>query len=152
MFSKKDLKKNIVKNDLENYNANNAHKEMVIKSGGGINNLLQKLEDANYIIELYNQKIARLNLEINNLESKLIELTITYKFKNRFFVIEVNKNLLFNKIQNNKFVKIYKYIKKVYIIEYFNKYYRLFTFKKTLKFFILLMNFLFLINNFNKII
>ena len=105
MFNKKYKKKQL-KNELQILNATNAHKEMVIKSGGGINNLFQNLEDAFYIIELNNQKIARLHSEINNLESRLIELSVNYKLKNRFFILEVNKFFLIDKIKKIKKIKI----------------------------------------------
>lgn len=162
MFNKKNKKKNLknqlknqLKNELEKFNANNAHKEMVIKSGGGINNLLQNLEDKYYIIELNNQKIARLNREINNLESRLIELSITYKFKNSFFFIEINKILFFDKIKTFTLVKIY-----IYVNLFFNNIFlkkdkilkNIFSFKKLFKFIVVLLNLLFLINNINKII
>jgi len=92
------------KKNFEKYNAAKAHEEMVIKSGGGINNLLDELEYKNYQIEVLTQNIARLNYEINNMEKKIIQLGICYKFQNSFIIIEINKELFKNKFK--KFKKI----------------------------------------------
>ena len=75
--------------ELEKYNAKKAHEEMVIKSGGGINNLYQIIDDFSYELELKEQKIARLLQEISYLENKLIELATSYKFVNNFVIIEI---------------------------------------------------------------
>jgi hypothetical protein len=158
MFNKKYKKKQL-KNELQILNANNAHKEMVIKSGGGINNLFQNLQDAFYIIELNNQKIARLNYEINNLESRLVELSVNYKFKNRFFILEVNKFLLIDKIKKIKIIKVYIYVNGLFKKYFLNKIKNInkikianyFSLKKIFKFIIILLNLLFLINNINNI-
>ena len=117
MFKKK---KN--KNILEIYNANNAHKEMVIKSGGGINNLFQNLEDANYNIELLKQNIVRLYNENYNMEQKIIELGICYKFKNSFIVIEINRSRFIEifKKYKQKFKKIFYILNVIQFIKFNN--------------------------------
>ncbi len=101
------------KNDLEKYNAAKAHEEMVDKSGGGLNNILQLLDTKNSKIEILTQHIARLNIEINNMENQIIEMAVIYKFKNSFIAIEINKFFLKEKIKK-KFKKIKK-LKKYFI-------------------------------------
>ncbi len=93
-------KKNLqYKNDFEKYNAAKAHQEMVNKSGGGLNNLLELLDTKKYNIELLTQHIARLNIEICNMEKQIIQLGVCYKFKNSFIHIEINKIFLKQKIK-----------------------------------------------------
>ena len=86
------------------------HQEMVEKSGGGINYLFQIIDNNNFNFELQEQKIARLLQEIANLENKLLELVTTYKFKNRFIIIEINKSLFIKKIQKQKFYNFLLFI------------------------------------------
>ena len=121
-----------------------AHEEMVVKSGGGINNLLENLDYSTYLLELSNQKICRLNKEINDLELKLVEMAVTYKFKNCFFVLEINKLRFYDKIKDYRLYILYNKCKKSI---YFK-----FSFFKTFKLFVVILNLLFLINNINKII
>ena len=99
MFINKKKKNLQYKNDFEKYNAAKAHQEMVNKSGGGLNNLLELLDTKNYNIELLTQHIARLNIEICNMEKQFTELSICYKFKNSFIHIEINKIFLKQKIK-----------------------------------------------------
>ena len=80
MFINKNKKKiEQHKKDFEKYSAAKAHQEMVNKSGGGINNLLELLEDKNCNIELLEQNIARLTNEIYYMEKQIIELGICYE-------------------------------------------------------------------------
>lgn len=119
MFIKK--KKNLqYKNELEKYNAAitynaaTAHKEMVIKSGSGLNNLLsdlnnllELLDTQKYNIELLTQNIARLKIEICNMEKQITDLSICYKFKNSFIYIEINKIFFKQKIKKIFKIKFY---------------------------------------------
>ena len=118
MLKKRNSK---IKNNLDNFNAIKAHEEMVIKSGGGINNLLQILDDYSYGFELQEQKIARLLQEIANLENKLLELVTSYKFKNRFIIIEINKSLFIEKLYKSKISN--------FLLFTYNKYYSNIAFK-----------------------
>ena len=109
MLTKKNSKKTTLKN-LEYFNALKAHQEMVIKSEGGINYLFQIIDNNNFNFELQEQKIARLLQEIVNLENKLLELVTSYKFKNKFIIIEINKSLFIEKIQKHKFYNFLLFI------------------------------------------
>lgn len=120
MLPKKNSKKTTLKN-LEYFNALKAHQEMVIKSEGGINYLFQIIDGYNYDFELQEQKIARLLQEIANLENKLLELVTSYKFKNRFIIIEINKSLFIEKLYKSKIFNILLFI--------YNKYYSTIVYK-----------------------
>ena len=122
------------KKNFENYNATRAHEEMVIKSGGGLNNLLESLDNKNYEIEILIQHVARLNKEICDMEKQLINLGICYKFKNSFIFIEINKFFL-----KEKFKKFKKFKKLMYILNVIH----LIKFKNI----IILLNFIFLLQN-----
>lgn len=118
MFIKnKKLKQH--KNNMEQYNANKAHKEMVNKSGGGLNNILQLLDIKNYKIEVLEQNIARLNIEINDLEKQIIELGICYKFNNSFMNIEINKVFLKEKVKQ-KFKNLFYIFNIIQFIKFKN--------------------------------
>ena len=136
MFNKQN-KQN--KNDFEKYNAIKAHEEMVNKSGGGLNNLLQLLDTKNSNIEILQQHIARLNNEVYKMEKQIIELGICYKFKNSFISIEINNFFLKQKFKQ----KFKQKLKKIYYI--FNVLH-LIKFKNI----IILLNLLFLLNIFIK--
>ena len=120
MLSKKNSKKTSLKN-LEYFNALKAHQEMVEKSGGGINYLFQIIDNNNFNFELQEQKIARLLQEIANLENKLLELVTSYKFKNRFIIIEINKSLFIEKLYKSKINN--------FLLFTYNKYYSNIAFK-----------------------
>ena len=53
---------------------------MVCKSGI-FNKLLEEIENKNYNIELLNQKIARLNNEIFDMEKQIVKLSIFINLK-----------------------------------------------------------------------
>ena len=119
MFNKKNKNIKINKNDLEKYNANKAHEEMVNKSGGGLNNILQLLDTKNSQIEVLQQNIARLNIEITNLEKQIIQLGICYKFNNSFINIEINKVFLKEKVKN-KFKNLFYIFNIIQFIKFKN--------------------------------
>jgi hypothetical protein len=113
MFKSKKIQLN--KNNFEKYNAAKAHQEMVCKSGSGFNKLLEEIENKNYNIELLNQKIARLNNEIFDMEKQIVKLSICYKFKTSFLYIEINKSFFIQ-----KFKKIIYILNVIYIIKFKN--------------------------------
>ena len=116
------------KKDFEIFNAKRAHEEMVIKSGGGLNNLLESLDNKNYQIEILIQHVARLNKEICDMEKQLINLGICYKFKNSFIFIEINKFFLKEKLK-----KIMYILNVIHLIKFKN--------------IIILLNFIFLLQH-----
>lgn len=120
MFMNKNKKKfNQTKNDLEKYNANKAHQEMVDKSGGGLYNILQLLDTKNCNIETLEQHIARLNIEISNMEKQITQLGICYEFRNSFIAVKINKYFLKQKIKQ-KFKKIFYILNVIHFIKFKN--------------------------------
>lgn len=116
MFNTKNKKKiEQHKKDFEKYNANKAHQEMVDKSGGGLNNMLQLLDNKNYNIEILTQHVARLNSEIFNMEKQITQLGICYEFKNSFIAVKINKFLL-----KQKFKKIFYILNVIQFIKFKN--------------------------------
>jgi len=116
MFNTKNKKKiEQHKKDFEKYNANKAHQEMVDKSGGGLNNMLQLLDIKNYNIEILTQHVARLNSEIFNMEKQITQLGICYEFKNSFIAVKINKFLL-----KQKFKKIFYILNVIQFIKFKN--------------------------------
>ena len=114
ILSKKKSKD--LNSDFQKYNAIKAHEEMVIKSGGGISNLLELIESKNCNIELLEQNIARLNGEINNMEKKFLQISVCYKFKNSFIAIEINKSFFKQKMKQ-KFKKLFYILNVIYLIK-----------------------------------
>lgn len=120
MFNNKNKKKiEQYKKDFEKYCATKAHEEMVNKSGGGINNLLELLEIKNCNIELLEQNIARLSNEIYNMEKQITQLGICYEFKNSFIAIKINKFFLKQKFKQ-KFKKIFYILNVIHFIKFKN--------------------------------
>lgn len=118
MFNnKKKIEKH--KNDIEKYNANKAHQEMVDKAGGGLNNLLELLDTKNYNIEILEQHIARLTNEIYNMEKQILNLGICYEFRNSFITIKINKFFLKQKFKQ-KFKKLYYILNVIHFIKFKN--------------------------------
>jgi len=120
MFNTKNKKKiEQHKKDFEKYNASRAHEEMVYKSGGGLYNLLELLENKNYNIEILQQHIARLNSEIFNMEKQIIQLGVCYEFRNSFIAVKINKFFLKQKIKQ-KFKKIFYILNVIQFIKFKN--------------------------------
>tara|TARA_B100000424_G_scaffold207218_1_gene164477 strand:+ start:2055 stop:2465 length:411 start_codon:yes stop_codon:yes gene_type:complete len=134
LINRKTLRNNKI--NIEKYNSLKAHEEMVIKSRGGLYHLFEELENKDSIIETLIQQIARLNIEIYNLENKITQLGISYKFQNCFIHFEINRFLFIEKIEKIKIFYYFWYIFNVIKI----------------KNIIILLNLCFLINNFIKII
>lgn len=100
---------------LRLYQSELAHQEMVFKAGGGVQKLIDIIDIQNEDIKLMKIKIFSLMRENILMENKLLELVTTYKFKNRFITIEINKSLFDEKLYKSK---IYKFLLFIY-----NKYY-----------------------------
>lgn len=99
----KNYRKNIEKdydNLLRLYQSELAHQEMVIKAGGGLENLIDTIDVQNGDIELMKQKIVSLMRENVLIEKKLIELAITYKFRFSGINLEINKERIKDTIKN----------------------------------------------------
>ena len=115
MFNRKSNKN--IKKDYDNllrlYQSSLAHQEMVTKSGGGVENLFDKIDKQNEDIELMKLKILSLMKENLLMEKRLIELAITYKFKFSAIYLEINKECIKDTIKN--FI-IYKKIKIIFNI------------------------------------
>lgn len=136
MFNKMYNKKNRISKEhkdlLEIYNAEKAHQEMVIKSGGGFSGLIDLLDTKDdiiiqmedHIIKL-DQTILYLNREISNLEKNMINLVTSYRFLNGPIIFEINKSYFIDRVKNTFFYKkvkllLYLLYKIKYIIIIFN--------------------------------
>lgn len=113
----RNYRKNIKKdydNLLRLYQSDLAHQEMVIKAGGGVENLIDTIDIQNEDIELMKIKILSLMKENILIEKKLIKLATTYKFKFSGINLEINKERLKDTIKNFIIYKKSKIIFKIF--------------------------------------
>ena len=103
-INKKNTKKDY-DNLLRLYQSDLAHQEMVIKAGGGLENLIDTIDNQNKDIELMKQKILSLMRENILMEKQLLNLTTTYKFRFNGVYLEINKERMKDTFKN---ILIYK--------------------------------------------
>lgn len=92
-------------NLLRLYQSDLAHQEMVLKAGGGLENLIDNIDNKNKEIELMKQKILSLMRENILMEKQLLNLTTTYKFRFTGIYLEINKERIKDTFKNRLIYK-----------------------------------------------
>ena len=142
---------------IQLYQSDMAHQEMVLKAGGGIENMIEVLDNQNTDIELMKQKIFRLMRENILMEQKIVNLVTTYKFKHCGILLEINKQKVLDSFKNSIILRKCKFLKKSIINTSFLINEKLKNFLDfiilninilyNLRYFVYFLNLLFLINN-----
>lgn len=139
---------------IQLYQSDLAHKEMVLKAGGGIENIIDVLDFQKYEIDEMKNKYFELMRENILMEQKMVILVTTYKFKHYGIIVEINKQKIIDSLKNLIIIRKTIFLKKN-ILNLSNLFYK--NLKKILikiiyticyfKYIIYFLNMLFLINN-----